>query len=119
MRRLPAAAFATVSLAVLAGASPPQLTQDQRDATHAMFEHVVNTPTVIGRHKTPEMTNFVADQFKAAGFPAEDVHVLPYHTESATTGGDDTAAVIVRWRAPGKSNLKPIMLMGHMDVFEA
>ncbi|MCH8616220.1 M20/M25/M40 family metallo-hydrolase [Sphingomonas sp. SM33] len=119
MRRLPAAAFATVSLAVLAGASPPQLTQAQRDSTHAMFEHVVNTPTVIGRHKTPEMANYVADQFKAAGFRAEDVHVVPYHTESATTGGDDTAAVIVRWRAPGKSNLKPIMLMGHMDVVEA
>ena len=46
--------------------------------------------------------NIVADQFKAAGFPAADVHVMPYHTGSATTGEDETAALIVRWRAAGK-----------------
>ena len=34
-----------------------------------MFEHIVNTPTVIGRHKVPEMAQFVADQFTAGGFP--------------------------------------------------
>ena len=41
----------------------------QREATHAMFEHVIDIPTVIGRHKVPEMAQYVADQFKAAGFP--------------------------------------------------
>ena len=82
-------------------AAGPQLTPAQRTATHAMFEHIVNTPTVIGRHKVPEMAQFVADQFNAGGFPAADVHVIPYHTGSATTGDDDTAALIVRWRAPG------------------
>jgi acetylornithine deacetylase/succinyl-diaminopimelate desuccinylase-like protein len=115
--------LAAVSLAVLAtaanGAAPPKLTQAQHDAAHAMFEHVVNIPTVIGRHRTPEMAQYVADQFRTAGFPAEDIHVLPYHTESATTGGDDTAALIVRWRAAGRPTARPIMLMGHMDVVEA
>ena len=48
------------------------------------------------------MAQYVADQFTAAGFPAADVHVMPYHTGSATTGDDDTAALIVRWRAAGK-----------------
>jgi acetylornithine deacetylase/succinyl-diaminopimelate desuccinylase-like protein len=115
--------FATVALAALASttadAAGPQLTTAQRDSAHAMFEHVINTPTVIGRHKVPEMAQYVADQFKAAGFPAADVHVMPYHTESATTGADDTAALIVRWRAAGKPTAKPILLMGHMDVVEA
>ena len=50
-----------------------------------MFEHVIDTPTVIGRHNVPAMAKYVADQFTAAGFPASDVHVLPYHTASATT----------------------------------
>src|SRR5207244_4461404 len=100
-------------------AAPPALTPAQRDATHAMFEHIINTPTVIGRHNVPAMAQYVADQFKAGGFPAADVHVLPYHTGSATTGDDDTAAVIVRWRATGPSTKKPILLMGHMDVVEA
>ena len=67
-----------------------------------MFEHVINMPTVIGRHNVPAMAQYVADQFKAGGFPAADVHVMPYHTGSATTGDDDTAALIVRWRAAGK-----------------
>ena len=82
-----------------AAAAPPALTAAQRTATHDMFEHVINMPTVIGRHNVPAMAQYVADQFKAGGFPDADVHVLPYHTGSATTGDDDTAALIVRWRA--------------------
>src|SRR5437868_1057292 len=117
--------LATVSVVCLLGfgaaatAAPPGLTPAQREATHAMFEHIINTPTVIGRHKVPEMAQYVADRFKAGGFPAADVHVIPYHTASATTGEDDTAAVIVRWRAAGMPSAKPILLMGHMDVVEA
>src|SRR3954464_3279242 len=85
----------------LAAPVAPSLTPSQRAATHDMFEHVINTPTVIGRHQVPGMAQYVADQYLAAGFPKEDFHVLPYHTGSATTGDDDTAALIVRWRAPG------------------
>jgi acetylornithine deacetylase/succinyl-diaminopimelate desuccinylase-like protein len=115
--------FATAALFVIASpaisAAGPQLTPAQRQATHAMFEQIINTPTVIGRHKVPQMAQYVADQFKAGGFPPADIHVIPYHTGSATTGDDDTAAVIVRWRAPGTPTAKPILLMGHMDVVEA
>jgi acetylornithine deacetylase/succinyl-diaminopimelate desuccinylase-like protein len=119
MRHLIAAASVIALASTAAVAAAPQLTPAQHDAAHAMFEHVINTPTVIGRHRTPEMAQYVADQFKAAGFPEADIHVVPYHTESATTGGDDTAALIVRWRAAGTPKAKPIMLMGHMDVVEA
>ena len=84
-----------------------------------MFEHVVNIPTVIGRHQMPGMAQYLADQLIAAGFPAADVRVMPYHTGSATTGEDDTAALIVRWRAAGTPKARPILLMGHMDVVEA
>src|SRR3954470_17708219 len=119
MRHLLAAAALTALASTAGSAAGPQLTPAQRQATHDMFEHIVNTPTVIGRHKVPEMAQYLADQFKAAGFPAADVHVLPYHTGSATTGDDDTAAVIVRWRAAAPTTRKPILLMGHMDVVEA
>src|SRR6059058_2193751 len=118
MRQLLTAA-ALIALTSTATAAPPALTPAQHDATHAMFEHIVDIPTVIGRHRVPEEAQYVADQFKAAGFPAADIHVIPYHTGSATTGDDDTAALIVRWRAAGTPKAKPIMLMGHMDVVEA
>jgi acetylornithine deacetylase/succinyl-diaminopimelate desuccinylase-like protein len=115
-----AIALTAVSLITApATAAPPSLTPAQRASTHAMFEHVINISTVIGRHNVPAMAQYVADQFKAAGFPAADVHVMPYHTGSATTGDDETAALIVRWRASGKPSAKPILLMGHMDVVEA
>jgi acetylornithine deacetylase/succinyl-diaminopimelate desuccinylase-like protein len=116
MRRI-ALTFLLLSSAGLA--APPSLTAAQKAATHDMFEHVINTPTVIGRHQTPAMAQYVADRFIAGGFPAADVHVMPYHTGSATTGEDDTAAVIVRWRAAGRPSARPILLMGHMDVVEA
>jgi acetylornithine deacetylase/succinyl-diaminopimelate desuccinylase-like protein len=120
MRHLIAAASIVALASAAANAAPaPKLTPAQRDAAHTMFEHIINTPTVIGRHRVPEMAQYVADQFKAGGFPEADVQVVPYHTESATTGGDDTAALIVRWRAAGTPKAKPILLMGHMDVVEA
>jgi acetylornithine deacetylase/succinyl-diaminopimelate desuccinylase-like protein len=113
------AATALTALAATANAATPKLSPAEHDATHAMFEHVINTPTVIGRHNVPQMAQYVADQFKTAGFPAADIHIMPYHTGSATQGADDTAALIVRWRAAGKPTAKPILLMGHMDVVEA
>src|SRR6476659_3784152 len=112
------AATALIALASTAHAAGPQLTPAQRAATHAMFEHIINTPTVIGRHNVPAMAQYLADQFTAYGFPAADVHLMPYHTGSATTGDDDTAALIVRWRAAAPTTKKPILLMGHMDVVE-
>ena len=114
--------LACVSACALAAqataATAPKLSQARHDATRAMFEHVIDIPTVIGRHRVPEMAQYVADQFKAAGFSAEDIHIMPYHTASATQGEDDTAALIVRWRSAHPTK-KPIMLMGHMDVVEA
>src|SRR3982751_4201741 len=108
MRKLLAAASVLAFASAANGAAaPPKLTPAQHDATHAMFEHIIDIPTVIGRHRVPEEAQFVADQFKAAGFPEADIHVMPYHTGSATTGDDDTAALIVRWRAAGTPSGPP------------
>ena len=49
----------------------------------------------------------VVQGFRAA-LPEADIHVMPYHTGSATTGDDDTAALIVRRRAAGKPSAAPI-----------
>ena len=80
MRHLLAATALAAFVSTSAHAAGPQLTPAQHDAAHAMFEHIIDTPTVIGRHQTPAMAQYVADQFKAAGFPDADIHVLPYHT---------------------------------------
>jgi acetylornithine deacetylase/succinyl-diaminopimelate desuccinylase-like protein len=96
------------------------LSPQRHDATHAMFEHIVNIPTVFGRGNVPQMAQYLADQYKAAGFAAADIQVMPYESTDKVAGKTEkTAALIVRWRAEGKAKAKPIMLMGHMDVVEA
>ena len=86
----------------------------QNDPWHAkartLLEHAVNVPTVAGRGRVPELAAYLADQYRAAGIPDADIKVIPY---------EKTAALIVRWRAPGKPAAKPIMVMAHMDVVEA
>ena len=117
MRRF--ALLATAALAASPALAGP-ISPARHDATRAMFQRLIETPTVIGRHKVPEMAAYLAEQFRAAGFPAADVSVVPYHTAAQDgTIADDTAALIVRWRAPGRPAARPLMLMGHMDVVEA
>ncbi len=112
-------------IATAAFAAPPsapalKLSAERHDATRAMFEHVVNIPTVFGRGNVPQMAQYLADQYKAAGFPEADIRVMPYEsTDTVANKTEKTAALIVRWRAAGKPKAKPIMLMGHMDVVEA
>lgn len=103
----------------------PASAQTGDPATRAMFEHLVNTPTVLGRGKVPEMAEYLASAFRAAGWADADVKVLPYDTTNPDgTQKDRTAALIVRWPAQRSSGTRgaakrPIMLMGHMDVVEA
>src|ERR1700732_4520651 len=81
-----------------------KLEPDRHRAAHDMFEHLVNIPTVFGRGNVPTLANYLADQYRAVGFPADDVQVVTY--DSTTRGGrvaDKTAALIFRWRAPGKA----------------
>jgi acetylornithine deacetylase/succinyl-diaminopimelate desuccinylase-like protein len=115
-----AAALLGAMPAMPASTRADKLSPDRHLAAHDMFEYLVNIPTVFGRGKVPTLANYLADQYRAAGFPADDVHVVPYDsTDPVARVTDKTAALIVRWRAPGKTRGRPIMLMGHMDVVEA
>src|SRR5215813_3416159 len=103
-------ALSALTLAPLTGWTVTPTPEPWHSKARAMLEHLVNMPTVIGRDRVPELANWLSEQYRAAGFPADDIKVLPY---------DRTAALIIRWRASGKPKLKPIMLMAHMDVVEA
>ncbi len=115
-----AAALLGAMPAMAAPAPVEKLSPERHRAAHDMFEHLVNIPTVFGRGKVPTLANYLADQYRAAGFPADDIQVVPYDsTDPVAKATEKTAALIVRWRAPGRPKGKPIMLMGHMDVVEA
>ncbi|GAB3455599.1 M20/M25/M40 family metallo-hydrolase [Massilia terrae] len=102
--------FKLVLLAVPAIAQATPQNDPWHAKARALLEHAVNVPTVAGRGRVPELAAYLADQYRAAGIPDADIKVIPY---------EKTAALIVRWRAPGTPAAKPIMVMAHMDVVEA
>ena len=104
----------TASLAANPVAQPTKLDPKWQAKTRALFEQVVEIPTVINRGHVPTMAEVIANELKAAGFPAEDVRII----EHEGLPGDKTATLIARWRAD-KPAKKPMMILGHMDVVEA
>lgn len=104
-------------LAVSAGAAATAAEPARRGPFDArareIFEKVISIPTELGRRKVPEMAAYLAGEFRAAGFPAEDVTIVPFKLPE-----DETASLIVRYRGDGSGG-KPILLLAHMDVVTA
>jgi acetylornithine deacetylase/succinyl-diaminopimelate desuccinylase-like protein len=108
-----AIAFGLGLLSTSALAQPPA--DPWRARALEIYRHAIEVPTVEGRGRVPELAQYLADQYKAAGWAESDIHVIPYDGNP----GNHTAALIVRWPAAKPSGKKPILLMAHMDVVEA
>ena len=118
MRRFVAIALALCSTAAAAAVDPrtvpTQLPAAWQAKTRAVFKQAIEIPSVHNRGETPKVAHLLADQFKAAGIPDADIHFMPYEA----LPGDQTMALIVRWRSPHPTK-KPMLILGHMDVVEA
>src|SRR6476620_10746501 len=93
---------------------PTQLSPAWQAKTRAVFKQAIEIPSVHNRGQTPRVAELLAGQFRAAGIPDADIHIMPYEA----LPGDQTAALIVRWRSPHATK-KPMLILGHMDVVEA
>jgi acetylornithine deacetylase/succinyl-diaminopimelate desuccinylase-like protein len=117
MRRL-VLLLACISTAAFAATDPRTVPTKLEPAwqakTRALFKTAIETPTVHNRGEVPKLANIFADQLKAGGFSASDIHIMPYEA----LPGDNTAALIFRWRSDHPTK-KPMLLLGHMDVVEA
>jgi acetylornithine deacetylase/succinyl-diaminopimelate desuccinylase-like protein len=100
----------SLSCASASYATPNPVPDQWHVKAEQMLEQAVKIPTVVGQNHVPELAQYFAKQFSAAGIPKQDIHIIPYKK---------TAALIVRWRAASPSTQKPIMVMGHMDVVDA
>jgi acetylornithine deacetylase/succinyl-diaminopimelate desuccinylase-like protein len=78
--------------------------------TLEIYTHIVGVESSKGLGNVPKVANYLADELIAAGFPKNDVEVLPI---------GETAALIARYRGDGSSGRAPILFLGHMDVVEA
>jgi len=93
---------------------PSKLEPAWQVKTREVFKQAIEIPSVHNRGETPRMAKLLADQFRAAGIPEADIHVMPYEA----LPGDKTVALIVRWRS-AHATKKPMLVLGHMDVVEA
>ncbi len=91
--------------------APTTLTPAQQ-AARAIYKELVEINTVddsIG--SVTKAAEAMAARFRAAGFPASDIHLL---------GPDDAPRkrnLVVRYRGKGRG--KPILLLAHLDVVQA
>lgn len=104
MRLAIAALFAAVSTAAIA-----QGPDSRRIAERALFEKIVEIPTVAAKPaEFKKLTALLTSEFRKAGI-----------TNVIVKDHDNTQTLIARWRAAKPSGKKPILLMAHMDVVEA
>ena len=117
-RALAAVLIAVVSSAAVAATDPrtvpSKLPPAWQAKTRDLFKQAIEIPSVHNRGEVPRMAKLLADQFRAAGIPEADIHIMPYEA----LPGDKTVALIVRWRA-ARPTKKPMLILGHMDVVEA
>ncbi|MEP6548722.1 MAG: M20/M25/M40 family metallo-hydrolase [Gammaproteobacteria bacterium] len=94
------------STATAAAAAPSDAVRaEARD----IFAKVIAIESSIGKGKVPLVAKYLAERFKAGGFPDADIHILPL---------GETASLVVRYRGNGTGG-KPIALIAHMDVVTA
>ncbi len=105
--------FAALAAILFCALAAPAMAQSPSDAERAqaleIYRHVVALDTSVEGKQNPAMAAYLAERFRAGGFAAEDVHVLPL---------GDTAGLLVRYRGDGSGG-RPILLLAHMDVVPA
>lgn len=78
--------------------------------TFEIYKTIIEVDTSKHRGNTMQVAQYLADELIAAGFPPEDIEVVPK---------PPFAALVARYRGQLGSDKKPILLLGHMDVVEA
>ena len=86
-----------------------------RNSEHAqktleIYRTIVEVDTSKTKGNTLGVAQYLADELIAAGFPPEDVEVIPIQ---------NFGALIVRYRSDRIDAKPPILFLGHMDVVEA
>ncbi|HVF37383.1 MAG TPA: M20/M25/M40 family metallo-hydrolase [Sphingomicrobium sp.] len=81
----------------------------------ALFKAAIEIPTVQGRGEHKRMAELLAQEYRKAGWSADDIRLLSYKGDD----GEEKVAFYARWKAAKPTGKKPILLIAHMDVVEA
>ncbi len=90
-----------------------EVTDSDRAAARETLEQIVSLRTAQGQGEVPAMARTLASKLMEAGFGADDIQIV--EMEKA---GETIAGLVVRYEGSNPA-LKPIAILGHMDVVDA
>ena len=90
-------------------------TEPYQEKALEIYRQIVGWRTAKGHGQVPEMAAYLADQFRDGGFADDDINLISVILDS----GEETAALVVRYRGDGSAGKKAILLNAHMDVVDA
>ena len=100
--------YVLLASAALLAAGPAHARPADPKLAKQILKDSIAIPTVAGRGKVPELAAYYAGVLKTAGYADGDIVITP-------AGETATFAATLR----GRTDKKPILLLGHMDVVEA
>jgi carboxypeptidase PM20D1 len=80
-----------------------------------VYRESIGYRTAKGHGEVPAFADYLAQQFRDAGFAEEDINLLP----QMSAANEEVASLVVTYRGDDSSGRKPILLVAHMDVVDA
>jgi acetylornithine deacetylase/succinyl-diaminopimelate desuccinylase-like protein len=102
--------IACVALLLATASLAADRNSEHAQKTLEIYRTIIEVDTSKNRNNTEKVANYLAGELVAAGFPREDVEVVPKAP---------SFALVARYRGALGSSKKPILLLAHMDVVEA
>lgn len=102
--------LSSIALLFAANSLAADRSSEHAKKTLEIYRTIIEIDTSKNRGNTEKVAQYLAGELIAAGFPKEDVEVVPK---------PPFVALVARYRGELGSGKKPILLLGHMDVVEA
>ena len=67
----------TALVCCLAAPSHAEAPDNVRADARVILDKIVSMPSSAGLGQVPAVATYLADRFRAAGFPEDDIHILP------------------------------------------
>jgi acetylornithine deacetylase/succinyl-diaminopimelate desuccinylase-like protein len=94
-----------------AGSAAPQSDAVTRETAHDIFKQLIEINTTDSIGSTTVAAQAMAKRLLDAGFPAADIVVIGPN--------DRKGNMVARYRGKAGSKLRPLLIIGHLDVVEA
>lgn len=102
--------FAAGAAALVFAVPALAATEQEQAYARSLIEKAVEFKSTEQHGETRDFAEYLANEFRSAGFDARDVEIVP---------AGPSVGLVVRYRGDGSSGRAPILFLGHMDAVEA